>query len=206
MDKIDFKKEYKNLYNPSAKEVAVVEVPTFNYLMIDGEGNPNTSQDYKDAIEALFGVSYTLKFMVKKGKQATDYCVLPLEGLWWADSMDAFTGGDKDKWKWTAMIMQPTKLVTAELVKEAVEQVKKKKNPPALPKLRFEKLSEGLAVQIMHIGPYSEETANIQKLHNFIKQEGYELTGKHHEIYISDPRKSMPAKIKTVIRQPMKKK
>jgi hypothetical protein len=206
MDKIDFKKEYKNLYNPSAKEVAIVEVPTLNYLMIDGQGNPNTSQEYVDAIEALFGVSYTLKFMIKKGKLATDYGVLPLEGLWWADNVDAFTSGDKDKWKWTAMIMQPTKLVTAELFKDAVEQLKKKKNPAALPKLRFEKFSEGLAVQIMYIGPYSEEKSNIEKLHNFIRQNGYELTGKHHEIYISDPRKSAPEKMKTVVRQPMKKK
>ncbi len=206
MDKIDFKKEYKNLYNPSSKEVVIVEVPTFSYLMVDGQGNPNTSQDYKDAIEALFGVSYTLKFMIKKGKRATDYGVLPLEGLWWADNMDAFTSGDKDEWKWTAMIMQPTKLVTSELVKEAVDQLKKKKNPPTLPKLRFEKLTEGLSVQIMHIGPYSAEKPTIEKLHSFIKQNGYEPTGKHHEIYISDPMKSAPEKAKTVIRQPMKKK
>jgi len=205
MDKIDLKKEYKNLYNPSAKEVSVVEVPSFNYLMIDGQGNPNTSQEYVDAIQTLYPVAYTLKFMVKKGKQAVDYGVMPLEGLWWADNMDAFTAGDKDKWSWTAMIMQPAKLVTAEMVKEAVEQVKKK-NPPALSKLRFEKLDEGSAVQMMHIGPYAEETANIQKLHSYIKQNGYELAGKHHEIYLSDPRKTAPEKLKTVVRQPFKKK
>jgi hypothetical protein len=125
--KIDFKKEYKSLFNPPSKEVVIVEVPAFNYLMVDGSGNPNTSQAYKDAIEALFSVSYTLKFMVKKGKQAVDYGVLPLEGLWWADNISAFVEGDKDAWKWTAMIMQPTKFVNEPMVKEAVEQVKKKK-------------------------------------------------------------------------------
>ncbi len=206
MDKIDFKKEFKNLYNPPSKEAVVVDVPAFNYLMIDGKGNPNTSQEYKEAIETLFAVSYTIKFMVKKGKQAVDYGVLPLEGLWWADDMNAFATGNKDQWKWIAMIMQPPNLVTDALVKEALAQVKKKKNLPALPKLRFETLQEGLAVQIMHIGLYSEEGPNIEKLHSFIRQNGYELAGKHHEIYLSDPRKSAPEKMKTVIRQPMKKK
>ena len=129
MDKIDFRKEYNSLFNPPSKEVVVVEVPSFNYLMVNGSGNPNTSQAYKDAIEALFGVSYTLKFMAKKGQQAVDYGVLPLEGLWWADNPSAFVDGDKDAWKWTAMIMQPSKLVTEPMVKEAIAQVKTKKAP-----------------------------------------------------------------------------
>jgi hypothetical protein len=120
--------------------------------------------------------------------------------------MNAFIVGDKDSWKWTSMIMQPAKLVTEALVKDAVEQVKKKKNPPALSKLRFEKLDEGLAVQIMHLGPYSAEKPTVDKLHIFIRQNGYEPTGKHHEIYLSDPTRSAPEKMKTVIRQPIKKK
>jgi hypothetical protein len=205
MDKVDYKKEFKNLYNPPSKEVVVVDVPAFNFLMVDGVGNPNTSQEYKDALEALFAVAYTLKFMVKKGKSALDYGVLPLEGLWWADDMKSFIEGKKDVWKWTAMIMQP-KIVTETLFKDAVEQVKKKKNPTALPKLRFETFHEGLSAQIMHIGPYSAETANIQKIHAFMRENGYEFNGKHHEIYLSDPRKSAPEKMKTVVRQPMKKK
>ncbi len=154
LDKIDFKKEYKQLYNPSAKEVSVVDVPDLNYLMIDGEGDPATSQDYRDTFEALFSVAYTLKFMVKKA-QAVDYGVMPLEGLWWADDLTKFAA-DRNKWKWTSMIMQP-KYVTAEDVNDTIEQVKKKKNPTALPKVRFECLHEGKAAQIMHIGPYSTE-------------------------------------------------
>jgi hypothetical protein len=173
--------------------------------MIDGSGNPNTAQAYREAVETLFGVSYTLKFMVKKGKQTVDYGVLPLEGLWWADNMSAFIEGEKDAWKWTAMIMQPRTLVTETLVNEAVEQVKKKKNLPALAKLRFEEFKEGLSVQIMHLGPFSAEKPTIEKMHDFIKQKGYVPSGKHHEIYLSDPSKTTPEKMKTVLRQPIKK-
>jgi hypothetical protein len=204
MDKIDFKKKYKNLFNPPSKEVVFVEVPAFNYIMVEGSGNPNTSQAYKDAVETLFGVSYALKFMVKKGKQAVDYGVLPLEGLWWADNMAAFMEDDKDAWKWTAMIMQPPNLVTEAMVKEVVEQVRKK-NQPSLAKLRFEEFQEGLSVQIMHLGPFSSEKPTIERLHGFIRQNGYLFAGKHHEIYLSDPRKAAPEKMKTVLRQPIKK-
>ena len=205
MEKVDLKKELKDFYNPPSKKVVIVDVPAFNFLMVDGKGDPNTAQEYKDAVEALFTVSYTLKFMVKKGKIAVDYGVLPLEGLWWADNMNAFVEGDKGSWKWTAMIMQP-KYVTQALFKEAVEQVKKKKNPVALPKLRFESFREGLSAQTMYFGPYSGEKATIEKIHAYIKQNGYELSGKHHEIYLSDPRRSAPEKLKTIIRQPMTKK
>jgi len=202
MAKVDFKKELKHLYNPSAKKVEIVDVPVLNFLMIDGSGDPNTAQEYKDAIEALFAVSYAFKFMVKKEK-GVDYGVLPLEGLWWTDDMAQFSMENKDVWKWTAMIMQP-KYVTEDLVNKALEQVEKKKNPPALPKIRFESFREGLSAQIMHIGPYSAEGPTIEKLHNFIKETGHELREKHHEIYLSDPRRSAPEKMKTVIRQPMK--
>jgi hypothetical protein len=204
MEKSDYKKEFKNLYNPSPKDVVTVDVPVFNFLMIDGIGDPNTSQDYRDAIEALFNVSYTLKFMVRKSKIAVDYGVLPLEGLWWADDMSSFVEGKKNLWKWTAMIMQP-KYVTEVMVKQALEHVNKKKKLPALAKMKFEPFHEGLSAQTMHIGPYSAEKENIEKIHNYIKSKGFLLSGKHHEIYLSDPRKSAPEKMKTVIRQPMKK-
>src|SRR5512137_186301 len=141
MKKIDLKKELKSFYQPSAKTVALVEVPAMSYLMIDGEGDPNTSKSYAEAIETLFAVAYTVKFSVKKLLEI-DYGVLPLESLWWADDMTAFTTGDKAKWKWTAMIMQPS-FVTAKVVADAVADVKKKKNPPAIGKLRFESLAEG---------------------------------------------------------------
>lgn len=203
MKKIDSKKELKHLYSASHKEPVVVDVPEMTFLMVDGEGDPNKSQEFKDAIEALYGVSYTLKFMVKKGKTAVDYVVPPLEGLWWADDLAVFSTGEKDKWKWTVMIMQP-EYVTEDLFEKAVQQVEKKKNPPALSRIRLESYNEGLSAQVMHIGPYSEEGPTIERLHGLIKEKGYNLRGKHHEIYLSDPRRSAPEKMKTIIRQPIK--
>ncbi len=205
MKKIDFKKELKHLYKPSTKEVTIVDVPSMNYLMVDGEGNPNTARAAKEAIEALFPVAYALKFMVKKEK-AIDYVVMPLEGLWWTDDMTEFSMENKDIWKWTYMIMQP-EFVTEDMYDKALIQVKKKKNPPALSKMRFESLHEGLSAHIMHVGPFSAEGPTVQKLHNFIKENGYKFDGlieKHHEIYLSDLRKISPEKMKTVIRQPIK--
>jgi len=201
MKKIDLKKELKSLYLPSAKAVAQVDVPAMNYLMIDGAGDPNTSKAYAEAIEALFAVAYTVKFMVKKA-QEIDYGVMPLESLWWADDMAAFSTGDTSKWKWTAMIMQPP-LVTAEIVAEAVAAVKKKKNPPAIARLRFDTLPEGTCAQTLHVGPFSEEGPTIERVHEFIRARGGKLAGRHHEIYLSDIRRADPAKWKTVIRQPL---
>ncbi len=201
MNKIDLKKELKHLYQPSAKEVVQVDVPTMNYLMVDGEGDPNTSQAFSDAVEALFAVSYAVKFMVKKDPSAIDYGVMPLEGLWWTEDMSTFSIEDKSNWKWTVMIMQPD-FVTKEMVDSAISQVRKKKNPAAISRLRFESLSEGKCAQILHIGPFSEEGPTIEKVHQFIDSRGKRI-GKHHEIYLSDIRKADPAKWKTVIRQPM---
>lgn len=201
MPKIDLKKQLKHLYNPSQKEVSVVDVPPMNFLMIDGQGDPNTSEAYQQAIEALFSVSYTLKFMIKKGEAAIDYAVMPLEGLWWAEDMTQFSAENKDAWLWTAMIMQP-EYVTEKLFEDAKEQAAKKKDLPALSLIRFEPFHEGKAAQIMHIGPYAEEGPTIEKIHHFIKQQGGELRGKHHEIYLGDPRRTAPERLKTVIRQP----
>ncbi len=204
MEKIDYKKELKHLYRPSKTKVAEVDVPAMNFLMIDGKGNPNTAQEYKDAIETLYPMAYTIKFMIKKGDIGVDYGVMPLEGLWWADDMDAFVEGKKDDWKWTMMIMQPD-LVTEAIYLEALEQVRKKKNPPALDKIRFESFTEGPAAQIMHIGPFSEEGPTIEKVHQFIEDHGWERSGKHHEIYLSDIRRAAPEKWKTIVRQPIQK-
>ena len=186
---------------PFHKAPAIVDVPEMNFLIVDGKGDPNTAQEYKDALEALYAVSYALKFMVKRRKEV-DYVVMPLEGLWWTDDMTEFTVENKDIWKWTAMIMQPEQ-VTEDLVQEALQQVKRKKNPPALPRIRFESLREGLSAQIMHIGPFSEEGPTIERLHQFIKENASGRIGKHHEIYLSDPRRVRPEKMKTVIRQPI---
>ena len=205
MKKLDFKKELKDFYSGvSAKEFSIVDVPPLQFLMIDGQGYPGTSQEYQDAMQALYPLSYTLKFMGKK--KGKDYVVMPLEGLWWAKDMDVFTEAfkeRKDEWLWTSMIMQPD-IITKEMVEKAIEEVKRKKDPPALSKVRFETYSEGLSAQIMYFGPFSEEGPTIERLHDFIKNQGYELRGKHHEIYLSDPRRTKPERLKTVIRQPMK--
>jgi hypothetical protein len=205
MPKVDFKKQLKHLYRPSPKEFVVVDVPPMQFLMIDGHGDPNTAQEYQDALEALYAVAYALKFASKKALEM-DYVVPPSEGLWWAQDMDVFTASsDKSTWDWTMMIMQP-EWVTQEMFEEAVAQVGKKKNPPALSRLRLETYDEGLAVQIMHIGPYAAEGPTIARMHAFIAENGYEPAGKHHEIYLSDPRRTAPEKMKTVLRQPVRKK
>ena len=205
MSKIDFKKELKHLYRPSAKLFEVIDVPEMNFLMIDGHGNPNTAQAYGEAVEALYAVAYKLKFMSKKGLD-NDYVVPPLEGLWWAQDMDAFTTGKKDDWDWTMMIMQP-KWITPELFDEGCELVTKAKNPPALSKMRLQNYHEGLSIQIMHIGSYDDEAPTLAKLHNdFIPENNYTMSGKHHEIYLGDPRKVKPEKLKTILRQPIRRK
>jgi hypothetical protein len=202
MKTLDWKKELKHLYQPSTNEVVAVDVPAMNFLMIDGKGDPNSVQEYTDAIEALFAVAYALKFMIKKGALAIDYGVMPLEGLWWVDDMSKFSTADKSNWLWTMMIAQPP-FVTQAMVDTAIAEVKRKKNPIALTKLRFEEFSEGQCAQIMYIGPFTEEGPNIAKVHDFIATSGNLLRGKHHEIYLSDIRRGDPAKWKTVIRQPM---
>lgn len=203
MSKIDYKKELKHLYQPSAKKFQVVDVPPMSFLMIDGHGDPNTAQEYQDAVEALYGVAYKLKFMSKK-ESGKDYIVPPLEGLWWAEDMETFTAQrDKSAWDWTMMIMQPQSITPA-MVAEAVKQVEKAKGLPALSKLRLETYHEGLTVQVMHIGSYDQEGPTIASMHAFAAENGYELAGKHHEIYLSDPRRVAPEKLKTVLRQPIR--
>ena len=201
MEKIDYKNELKHLYTPTTKKVEIVEVPKMNFLMIDGDGGPN-HPTFQNAIEVLFPLSYTLKFMIKKSDIGIDYGVLPLEGLWWADDMSSFIKDKKDDWKWTLMIMQP-ELVKKGMVVKAIEEVRKKKNPVALPLVRFESFSEREVAQIMHIGPFSEEGPTVEKVHTFIENSSKQLSGKHHEIYLSDIRRTAPARLKTIIRQPM---
>jgi hypothetical protein len=202
MTKVDVRKEYQHLYSPPAGSITRLEVPPMNFLMADGRGDPNTAAAYRDALEALYAVSYTLKFMLKKGEALIDYSVMPLEGLWWADDPDHFTLNHRDHWQWTSMIMQPP-FITQAQVEDAIAQVAAKKNPPALSKVRFACFHEGLAAQVMHIGPYSAEGPTIERLHRFITDSGHGIAGKHHEIYLSDPRRSAPEPMKTVIRQPM---
>ena len=202
--KVDFKKSMKEFYQPSAKEVSLIELPEMQFLMIDGMGSPGDSQEYMDALAVLYPIAFKTKFLSKA--KSKDYVVPPLEGLWWADNMDDFIEGNRDKWKWTMMIMQPD-WITQNMINEAkaITEEKKPELSELLPKLRLEKYREGKAAQIMHIGPYSEEGPTVQKVHDFIKKEGGKFDGynnKHHEIYLSDPRKANPATMKTVIRQP----
>jgi hypothetical protein len=200
--KIDFKKELEQLFAPGTKDFVLLEVPCFRYFMIDGEGNPNTAPSYTAALETLYPVSYALKFVCKKELEI-DYVVPPLEGLWWADDMDTFgTSRDKSAWKWTMMIMIPD-FATEDLIAGAIEKAAKKQ-PPAIDLLRVETLTEGFCAQIMHIGSYDDEGPTLQRLHReWIPEHDLVENGKHHEIYLSDPRRVAPEKLKTVLRQPV---
>jgi len=201
MEKIDFKREMKEFYRPPRKPV-IVDVPPLQFVMINGKGYPGTSQEYQDAMQTLFPVAYTLRFAIKKAG-LLDYKIMPLEGLWWAEDMDVFTVDDRpEEWLWTSMIMQPSQ-VTKDLFAKAVQTAKEKKNPVALSKIRLETYHEGLSVQVMHTGPFSEEGPVIENMHQFAFDQGYELRGKHHEIYLSDFTRTAPEKLKTVIRQPI---
>ena len=201
MARIDLRKDLKQLYAPSAKVVAEVDVPRFNFLMIDGAGNPNNSQSYREAVEALFSVSYTAKFMIRKAEAPVDYAVMPLEGLWWADDMTKFSVDDKAAWKWTLMIMQPD-FVTVQVIDAALEAVHRKKQLPGLARLRAEIFTEGYCAQVLHVGPFSEEGPTVERLHSHIDAKSA-LRGRHHEIYLSDIRKADPSRWRTVVRQPM---
>ena len=188
MQKRDLKKELKEFYNPSAKAISIVNVPKMNFLMIDGQGNPNTSPIYAAAVSALYAVAYTLKFKLKK-EAAIDYGVMPLEGLWWVDDMRQFTVSDKSAWKWTMMIMQP-EFVTAKMVSDAKREVVENKEIAAAEQVRLEAFAEGKAAHIMYFGAYVDEGPTIAAIHDFIAQNGGKLSGKHHEIYLGDPRRS----------------
>lgn len=198
--KVDLKKQWKAWYAPSAKEVSLVDIPEQQYLMIDGQGNPNKVPEFGQAIEALYATSYTLKFMLKKSS-GIDYGVMPLEGLWWAEDMSTFEFGLKDHWQWTLMILQP-QWITSTMVQDAISQVVLQKKITKAQELRFELYHEGASAQIMHVGPFATEGPTIQKVHQAIAQQGKERRAMHHEIYLSDMRKADPAKWKTIIRQP----
>lgn len=204
MSKIDLKTEYKSLYSATSKDFALIEVPSLHYLMFDGAGDPNTAPAYAQAIEALYSLSYTLKFMSKRAFDR-DYVVGPLEGLWWARDMKTFVTRDKSKWSWTMMILQPDWIEKSHLC-AALSEVVMKKGLPGLEKVRLERLDEGLSAQILHVGPYDDEGPVLQRLHEeWLPAQGLIETGKHHEIYLSDPRETAPEKLKTILRQPVKK-
>jgi hypothetical protein len=204
-EKIDFKKTLKHLYQPGKKDFELVDVPEMQFLMVDGHGDPNTAPEYQQAVEALYAVAYKLKFFSKK-QLDKDYTVPPLEGLWWAEDMGSFTTNlDKSAWDWTMMIMTPEWVSTSDFA-DAVEAAGKGKELPSLELVRLENYNEGLSAQVLHIGSYDDEAPTLARLHNeWLPENGFVENGKHHEIYLSDPRRVAPEKLKTVLRQPVRK-
>lgn len=201
MYKLDLKRNLKDCYT-GKKKVKFVEVPPVNYVAITGKGNPNTSQEYKDAIETLFGMVYTIKFMCKA--EGDDFVVMPLEGCWWTDPIEDFSINNKDKWLWEAMIALPD-FVDKETFELARAQLKKKKNPVSIDKAQLKRHEDGLSAQILYTGPYSNEGKYIEEMHKSIEEEGYKLRGKHREIYLSNPQRVASEKLRTIIRQPIER-
>lgn len=209
MKKVDFKKSLKAYYNPKPKQFEVIEIPKMNFLMIDGIGTPGTSQAYMDSLAALYPMAYKTKFLAKAMEQ--DYVVPPLQGLWWADDMADFVNDNKDNWRWTMMIMQP-EWVTADMIAQARNMAAQKNPPKLLDNVRFESYDEGLVAQYLHIGSYADEAPVLKYMHEkYIPEQGYKMPAldakitKHHEIYLSDPRRVAPEKLKTILRQPIVK-
>jgi len=199
--KLDFKRELE-CYRAKRGSPQLIEVPELQYLMIDGHGDPNTPV-YADAVSALYLVAYKLKF-ASKVDLGRDYVVMPLEGLWWADDMDTFTTArDKSQWDWTMMIMVPD-WITPGMFADAVEQAGRKDRPTRLDDVRLEAMSEGRSVQALHIGSYDDEAELLRYVHEeFIPARGLKMVGRHHEIYLSDPRRTEPARMRTILRQPV---
>jgi hypothetical protein len=197
----DLKKERKALYAPKPDAFTIVDVPDMSFLMIDGRGDPNTSAAYREAVEALYTASYAIRAVAKTSLQRV-HTVAPLEGLWSAEDWAVFRTRDKDAWDWTMMIAQPD-WITAGIVDDALAAARKKQRP-ALDLLRFERYTDGRSVQILHVGAYDDEGPTLARLHDeYLPANGLAPTGRHHEIYLSDPRKTEPAKLKTVLRQPV---
>ena len=207
MEKLDLKKELKYLYAPSAKKVVTVDVPRFTFIMIDGAiepgKGPGTSPLFQENMSALYGAAYTLKFMAKQRKETpVDYPVMALEGLWWVED-GHFDINVKDNWFYTVMILQPD-LVTPALFAEALAQMRKKKgDQPAFARLRLKPFAEGLCMQVLHVGPYADEPATVARMDEFAAANGYVKTGKHHEIYMGNPLRADPSKLKTILRHPV---
>ena len=206
MAKKDLSPTLQKLYFPSEKEPNLVKVPKMRFISVEGKGDPNSSKEFQEAIGALYSVAYTAKFSLKKNAKEKDFTVMPLEALWWAEGAKDLASAPKGEWSWKAMIMVP-KQVNDKVVSDALEQLRKKgkdKELPGLKRLKLEEFDEGLSAQIMHIGPYSAERPTIEKIIKYATDNGYELHGRHHEIYLGDPRRSKPEKLKTVVRLPVR--
>lgn len=201
MQTIDYRAANRFLLNPKPGIVELIQIPPTRYLMLDGQGDPNTSEDYRGSFAALYGLAYGLKFHYKK-QEDIDYNLLAIEGLWWADPAGSFSMDQRKNWLWTMMLSIP-EFIPDSLIQTFKIELMRKKNIPQMEQLYTSWLDEGVCFQIMHIGPYAAEPPTIQFLHSEIQSQGYTLRGKHHEIYLGDPRKSKPEKLKTILRQPV---
>lgn len=202
MEKLDLKRHLSYLFNPSKDEFSDISVPTMSFVKIDGAGDPNVATTYRQAVEWLYGVSYAIKFSAKNNLNR-DYVVPPLEALWWSDDPGTFARREKDRWQWTVMIMAPA-FVTNTMFDDAVAKVSTKRNDRPT-SLRFEPYEEGRSLQTLHVGPYDDEGPILRRLHDDVMPAlGLTFDGPHHEIYLSDPRRTDPAKLKTILRQPVR--
>lgn len=207
MEKYDVKRVLRPLYQPAAKDFVLVDVPTMRFLAVDGDGDPNASTAYTEALETLYPASYALTFHSRQ-ELGRDYVVAPLEGLWWADDMATFTAGngadrDKSGWEWTMMIGLPP-WISDDLVTEVLSRLAAKNPLPGLARIRVVELAEGLSVQILHVGPYDAEGPVLARMHGqFMPANNLAFNGRHHEIYLGDPRRAAPEKLKTILRQPV---
>ena len=197
--KIDFKKELRGLYSAPRTPV-IIEVPELDYLMIDGRGDPDKAPAFKNAMNALYGTSFAIKFALKR--EGFDYSVMPLEGVWWTEAASDFLSVPKDQWSWTLMIMQPAQ-VTEAIVADSLAKASTKSPAETLDKLRLDALPEGVSAQVLHVGPYDAERPTIEALHTFIREGSRVPRGLHHEIYLGDPNKARPENLRTIIRQPV---
>lgn len=203
MDSLDFTAE-KPLYAPKSQQFSVVDVPPMTFLTADGEGDPNTSEGYGQAVAALYSASYALKF-ASKTSHGRNYVVAPLEGLWWVEGDQPFTEKNKERWHWRLMIRQPD-WMTDDEVRAVLADTATRKQLPAVLELQIRHLTEGLSVQTMHIGPYDTEAPVIRRLHSeFLPENGFRENGEHHEIYLSDPRRTRPERLRTILRQPVRR-
>lgn len=204
MTRYDIKRELKQCYAPRNRDWALVDVPAQRFIAVDGSGDPNTSADYARAVEALYTVAYTIKFASKRTLDR-DFVVGPLEGLWWSDRPEVFTARDKDAWQWRMLISQPD-WITEDFIDDAKQTALTKKGLPTIADVRYEPMHEGLCAQVLHIGPYDDEGPILAALHGeYLAANNLRMTGHHHEVYLGDPRRSAPAKLRTVLRQPVER-
>lgn len=198
----DVKRELRTCYSPKNTDWQLVDIPELRFLAVDGHGDPNTGVAYRRAVEGLYAVAYTVKF-ASKGDLDKDFVVGPLEGLWWADDMDDFLARRKDTWRWRLLINVPD-WITGEMIENAKRTAEAKKKAPVIADIRTETLHEGTSAQVLHVGSYDDETPILTRLHHeYLPANNLRETGLHHEIYLSDPRRTDPAKLRTILRQPV---